>query len=210
LTHLILVRHGESIWHQENRYVGSSDIGLSPRGYRDAELLGDWARTARLDALWASSLLRTQETARPVARVTGLEPHIDARLRELSFGQGEGRTRAEMEQLFPEALKAFTADPAAHPLPGGEDPRAATERGVACLHDIAEMYPEGRVLVVTHSTLLRLALCQLLDLPLARYRNVFPIVYNCTLTEINLTGKRASLLMFNAPMFQQAGVETNP
>ncbi len=210
MTHLILVRHGESIWHQENRYAGSSDIGLTPRGYRDAELLADWARTARLDALWVSSLSRTQETARPVARVTGLEPHIDARLRELGFGQGEGRTRAEMEQLFPEALKVFTIDPVAHPLPGGEDPRAATERGVACLHDIAEMHPEGRVLVVTHSTLLRLALCQLIGLPLAQYRNVFPIVYNCTLTEINLTGKQASLLMFNAPMFQQTGGETTP
>lgn len=200
MTHILFARHGETIWHKENRYAGSSDIALSPQGYKDAECLADWARTARIDALWVSPLLRTQETARPVALATGLEPRIDPRLREVDFGQAEGHTIAELKQLMPEAIEAFLADPAAHPFPGGEDLHVVAERAIACLYDIAEIYPSGRVLIVAHSSLLRLALCQLIGLPLSQYRSIFPFVYNCAITEIKLTNRRASLIMYNVPV----------
>ena len=68
MTNRILVRHGETIWHTENRYAGRSDVGLTPRGYEQA----NWARTAELDAVWVSLLSRAQETTALTARVTGL------------------------------------------------------------------------------------------------------------------------------------------
>ncbi len=200
MTQLVLVRHGQSIWHDDNRYAGSSDIALTPRGYRDAETLGEWAQTTQLDALWVSPLLRTRETAAAVTRTTGLAPHIDARLREVDFGQGEGHTPAEMRQMFPDSLRAFYNDPVAHYLPGGEDPRDAATRAVACLRAIEQLYPDGKVLVVAHNTLMRLAICELIGVPLERYRSVFPGIRNCTLTELRLQGEEASLLLFNAPI----------
>src|SRR5436190_22842468 len=136
MTYLVFVRHGETIWHAENRYAGSSDVGLTLRGYEQAKLLAGWARTAGLDAIWVSPLSRAQETAALAARATGLSPHVDARLRELDFGQGEGRTIAEMEQMFPEALADYQTDPVAHHLPAGEDPREAAGRVLACFKDI--------------------------------------------------------------------------
>jgi probable phosphoglycerate mutase len=205
LTHIIFARHGETIWHKENRYAGSSDIALSPQGYRDAERLADWASTARLDALWVSPLLRARETARPVEHVTGLEPTIDARLREVSFGQAEGHTIAELEQTCPEILHAFLADPAAHPFPEGEALHAAAERALSCLYEIAEAYPAGRVLIVAHSSLLRIALCQMIGVPISHYRAIFPFVHNCSLTEIKITNGHASILMFNAPISPHSG-----
>jgi probable phosphoglycerate mutase len=200
VTHLILTRHGETDWHAENRYAGASDIPLAPRGREQAEALARWAATAELDAIWTSPLARARETAAPAARVTGLTPCVDPRLREIDFGQGEGKTPAEMERLFPEALAAYRSDPVAHPLPGGEDPRAAAARAVACLQDIARAHPARRVLVVAHNTLLRLALCQLLGVPLSRYRAVFPLLRNGALTELRLDGDQAALLAFNVPL----------
>jgi probable phosphoglycerate mutase len=105
-----------------------------------------------------------------------------------------------MEQLFPEALAAFQADPVAHHLPGGEDPHEAVERVIACFKDITLAHPHGRVLVVAHTTLLRLALCRLLGIPLRLYRTVFPFMRNGALTEIRLDGERVSLLEFNTPI----------
>ncbi len=218
MTNLVLVRHGETIWHAENRYAGTSDVALAPRGYEQAKLLANWARTAGLNAIWVSPLSRAQETAAGAARVTGLTPHVDARLRELDFGEAEGRTPAEMERLFPEAIDAYGVDPVAHHLPGGEDPRDAVERAIACFEEITQLYPGGRVLVVMHTTLIRLALCQLIGVPLARYRSVFPFVYNGAITEIQLDGDMASLLEYNAPISlgtplvptQTAGSEATP
>jgi broad specificity phosphatase PhoE len=200
VTNLVLVRHGQTIWHAENRYAGITDVALTRRGYEQAKVLARWARTAGLDAVWVSSLSRAQETAAPAARAAGLTPHVDARLRELDFGHGEGRTAAEMEQMFTEAWAAFQADPVAHHLPAGEDPREAVVRTLACFEEITRAYPNGRVLVVMHTTLIRLALCQLLDISLSLYRRVFPFVRNGALTEIRLDADKVSLLEYNAPI----------
>ncbi|RAX44194.1 histidine phosphatase family protein [Arthrobacter sp. AQ5-06] len=197
MTDLILVRHGETIWHAENRYAGRSDIDLTPRGLEQASRLARWAGTAGLTGIWASDLSRARRTAEGCAEATGQELKIDPRLRELDFGDGEGLTGAEMEAKFPEARKAFQTDPAASPLPGGEDPFKAAERFVQCLHAMAEEQPDGRFLVVAHTTAIRLALCRLLGIPLGEYRRVFPSLRNCALTTIRLEGQQAGLLEYN-------------
>src|SRR5947209_7848035 len=101
MTNLVLSRHGETIWHSENRYAGCTDIPLSPRGYEQAERLARWASSAHLAAIWVSPLLRARETAQAAERATRLPAQVDPRLKELDFGQGEGLTRAEIERSFP-------------------------------------------------------------------------------------------------------------
>ena len=98
MTNIILCRHGETVWHAENRYAGISDIDLTARGHDQAAQLADWARTAGLSAIYASTLSRAQVTAAASANTTGLSVRVDERLRELDFGEGEGLTTAEMEQ----------------------------------------------------------------------------------------------------------------
>ena len=208
MTHLFLVRHGTTIWHAENRYAGSFDVPLDPSGYAQAERLATWASEARLAAIWCSPLSRARETAGPAARATGLEPRIDERLRETDFGLVEGKTIAEAEQLFPAEIQRFKADPAAYPMPGGENPHEAAQRAVSALRDITVAHPHGRVLVVAHNTLLRLALCSLLSIPLAYYRRVFPAVRNGALTEIRIEDENAALLQYNSPLSATSGSKT--
>jgi len=207
MTRLVLVRHGETVWHAENRYAGRSDIALTDKGRAQAQRLAEWSRTANLSAIWASTLSRAQLTALPAAEATGLPLQTDDRLVELDFGRGEGMTDTEMCAAFPAQRAAFLRDPAAHPLPGGEDPTAAAERCIAALHSIAAANKDGHVLVVAHNTLLRLVLCRLLGIPLGRYRAVFPHLANGTITEIGITGENVSLLSFNAPLNEFKKVE---
>ncbi|WPO76740.1 histidine phosphatase family protein [Streptomyces sp. KN37] len=200
MTDFILVRHGETEWHAENRYAGRTDVPLTELGHKQAANLGAWAAGQRLDAVLCSPLSRARLTAEPAATALGLTPRVDERLYEVDFGRGDGLTRAEMAEEFPDALAAFLADPVAHHLPGGEDPEEAAGRAIACLEEVAEELPDGRVLVVAHSTLVRLVLCRLLGIPLARYRQAFPALENGALTELRLLpGRQASLLRLNAP-----------
>jgi len=201
VTNLVLVRHGETVWHAENRYAGVSDVALTPRGEEQAGQLAAWARNAGLAAVWSSPLSRARRTAEACAVDVPLE--VDARLRELDFGEGEGLTSAEMTQRFPEARAAFLDDPAAHPLPGGEDPVAAANRFTECLQEIAANLPDGRVLVVAHSSAIRLALCRLIGVPLSEYRRLFPRLRNCALTEVRLRDGRVALLQFNTPPVEE-------
>ena len=202
MTRLVLVRHGETVWHTENRYAGSSDVALTAKGRAQADRLAAWAPSAGLTGLWVSPLSRARETAAAAGRAAELDPVVDERLRELDFGEGEGRTSAEMAALWPDRRAAFEADPVAGYLPGGEDPRAAAARTIACLDAIGAADPDGRVLVVFHSTVIRLALCTLLGIPLRDYRRVFPKLVNVALTEIARDGQRrpAALLQLNSPL----------
>ncbi len=198
MSRIVLVRHGQTPWHVGNRYAGRTDIGLTAKGSKQAERLAAWARTAELAEVWSSPLSRARLTAEPAARAAGLPLRIDERLIELDFGQGEGLTAEEMEAAFPDERAAFERDPVRNFLPGGEDPEAAAARGVAALRAIAA--EGGRSLVVAHSTLLRLVLCALLGVPLARYRIAFPNFENGALTELDLQLGQASLHSFNVPL----------
>ena len=199
MTDLVLVRHGQTVWHAENRYAGRSDVALTARGVEQAAQLAVWAQTAGLAAVWSSTLSRARITAAACSEAAGLPLEVDARLCELDFGEGEGLTSAEMTERFPDARAAFLADPVAHHLPGGEDPVAAADRFTEALDEIAEKHPDGRVLVVAHSSAIRLALCRLIGVPLAEYRRLFPTLRNCALTELRLRDGRAALLQFNTP-----------
>lgn len=213
MSELYLARHGESVWHGENRYAGSSDIDLTPRGREQARLLGDWAAgmTARgeLSAVYSSPLRRCRETAAPAAGATGVPLVTDERLRELDFGRGEGLTRDEMRSAFGAEHAAFERDPAAVPLPGGEDPYAAIARGLAALRElgaaerVAERPQDGGVrgvLVVAHNTLLRLCLCAILGIPPAGYRRVLPSMANAAVTTVRFRDGQWSLLSYNVPV----------
>lgn len=198
MTELILVRHGETVWHAENRYAGHSDIGLTELGLRQAERLGEWAADAGLAAIVTSDLDRARKTAEPAVRASGLDPITQPLLREVHFGAGEGLTKAEMTERFPEAVTGFHEAPAENPLPDGESGNTAIARALPALHDLVRDFPDERVLVVGHATLNRLLLCALLGLDPNRYRSIFPTMRNVARTTIRFDGEHTALLEFNA------------
>lgn len=201
MTTLLLVRHGQTVWHEGNRYAGSSDVPLTDAGREQAQALARWAPGAALDAVWSSTLQRAVDTARPAADAAGLPLQTDARLVEVAFGKGEGLTRAEMDVVFPDALAAFLRAPASVPLPGGEQGLAAIARAAAAVREICAQHPDGRVLVVAHSTLLRLVLCALLGIDPETYRQVLPNMLNTTVTTLDLAGDgSAALHGYNVPL----------
>ncbi|MEV8230060.1 histidine phosphatase family protein [Streptomyces sp. NPDC079167] len=195
--HVFLVRHGESVWHAENRYAGVSDIDLSEHGRAQAAGLASWAGRAGLTAVWSSPMRRCRQTAEGSAARAGLPLNLEPRLRELDFGVAEGLTRAEMRERLPGALKAFEADPVGNHFPEGENPGAVGERCAGFLAGLRAGHEEGRVLVVAHSTAIRLVLCRLLGIPLQDYRRVFPYLANCALNELILRDGTPSLLALN-------------
>ncbi|MGP4113420.1 histidine phosphatase family protein [Streptomyces sp. 4N509B] len=185
---LLLVRHAETVWHRENRYAGArSDPELTANGLRQVAALADAAPAEGVRAVVSSPLRRAVRTAAPAAEALGLPVEVVPELREVDFGELEGRTRAEVAASDPELVRRFVADPVANPFPGAEPPLDAAARAAAALRAVAGRH--GRrgtdpVLVVAHSTLLRLALCSLLGLPVAAYRRILPRLDNVAVTEL--------------------------
>jgi probable phosphoglycerate mutase len=197
MTVIHLTRHGQTPWHRPNRYTGSSDVDIDEVGVRQADELGRWAAAAGLSALACSDLRRAVRTAEPAAARTGLSPLVDKRLRELDFGLAEGRTLADLRAEDPAMVERFIADPAAHHFPGGEAPADAVARATAALAELSAAYPEGAVLVIAHSTLIRLVVCAALGVPLGEYRRKLPRLSPGSRTELDFTGGAVALLAYN-------------
>jgi broad specificity phosphatase PhoE len=183
VTRLLLARHGETVWHAENRYTGGrSEPALTDLGSQQAEQLGKTAVALGVDTVVSSPQQRAVITATPAAEALGVPLHLRPDLREVDFGELEGHTLLEMD---PEAANRFRKDPEANAFPGAEPLAAAGARGAAALRDLDDLH-DGTVLVVAHSTLFRVTLCVLLGLPVKHYRRVFPALDNVALTEIRL------------------------
>jgi broad specificity phosphatase PhoE len=184
MTRLLLARHGETVWHAENRYTGSrSEPDLTERGLAQADQLAKTAVALGVTVLVCSPQRRAVITATPAAEALGVPLHIKPDLREVDFGDLEGRLLGEMD---PEAAQRFREDPEANAFPGAEPLAAAGARCAAVLRALDEEHRDGTILVVAHSTLFRVTLCVLLGLPVRHYRNVFPALDNVALTEIRL------------------------
>ncbi len=113
---IYVIRHGQTDWNAEGRLQGQQDIGLNALGRsqatRNGETLLDLAgdEIASFDFV-SSPLSRTRETMERLRIAMGLDPlpyRTDERLMELSFGDWEGQTLAEVEAVAPERLLART------------------------------------------------------------------------------------------------------
>lgn len=202
-TSLLLIRHAQTVWHAENRYAGGdSDVDLSETGRRQVRELAAWAGSRAPDAVVCSPVRRAVETARPCATAAGRPLEIVEQLREVGFGVAEGHTLDELSSLDPGMVSRFRSDPAGHPFPGAEAPAAGAVRAATALRAVAGAHPGATVLVVAHNTVLRLGICALLDLPVGRYRQLFPRLDNAAVTELTVADRTgsASLLSLNVPL----------
>lgn len=167
MRRLTLIRHGVTDWNTAGRFQGHSDVRLSEEGRDQARSLSTYAATfVGIDAVVSSPLSRATETAEiafPDHRAT-----TDDRLRELHFGDFEGRTLAENERDA--AWAGWIADPFDRPPPGGETYRVLRERAVAWLADARITYPDAHVVAVTHSGTIQMLLSDLLGVERPRWR----------------------------------------
>ncbi|MFJ4274190.1 bifunctional RNase H/acid phosphatase [Streptomyces coelicoflavus] len=161
----VLLRHGETPLTPQKRFSGSggSDPSLSSVGREQAERVAEsLARRGTIEAVVASPLARTRETAGIVAARLGLEVAVDEGLRETDFGAWEGLTFGEVRDRHPEDLDAWLASPDAEPTGGGESFAATGVRVAATRDRLVAAYAGRTVLLVSHvtpiKTFLRLAL----------------------------------------------------
>ncbi|KMS68678.1 acid phosphatase [Streptomyces viridochromogenes] len=161
----VLLRHGETPLTPQKRFSGSggTDPALSDVGRDQAERVGAaLARRGTIQAVVASPLARTRETAGIVAARLGLDVTVDEGLRETDFGAWEGLTFGEVRERYPDDLTTWLADPEARPTGDGESFAETATRIAATRDKLIAAYAGRTVLLVTHvtpiKTFVRLAL----------------------------------------------------
>jgi len=167
-----LTRHGRiQLEDDQRRYIGQLDLPLSGEGVRQAEALAKRLSQTGITAVFASDLVRSRQTAEMIAAHGGIAVSLRSDLREISLGEWEGCTFADIIRRFPDEFRARGADIAYYRVPGGESFADCILRVVAAFHDLLGK-STGDIAIVGHAGVNRLLLCHVLGLPLG---NLFRI-----------------------------------
>lgn len=179
MTRLLLARHGETAWNAERLIQGQSDDPLSERGREQSRRLAQRLANEPIQAIYTSDLARSAETAHIVAEglafsmaqsqsASSANPravpvYTLPSLREMDFGEWEGRTQAEVRRDYPELAALRRSDPLSFTPPGGEPFSGFIQRVQSTLDAILRKHPQDTVLVVSHGGPLCIILYTLLE-----------------------------------------------
>jgi broad specificity phosphatase PhoE len=179
---LVLVRHGETEWMEHGLLHGRLDSPLSAIGRGHAAQAAARLKGEHFDALYASPLGRTMETATILGKAVGLSPQPLDGLQELDFGCLEGtpavlwRSDGWLGQaLRPIRWLCFTLST--------ERPAHFRQRVERTAEAILTRHRRGRVLVVSHHAALSRMLALMVGLPDREWRHIGPWT-PCAFTEI--------------------------
>lgn len=183
-TTTIMARHGATEFSLEKRFSGRGgrDLPLAPIGHQQAEALAvELALRGGVDAIVASPLLRTRQTAQVIATAIDADVEIDEDFAECAFGSWDGLTFTEVRERWPDHLDEWLASTEVAP-PGGEsfaEVQARVDRG---RRRLIERHGGNRVIVVSHVTPIKVMVSMAVDAPL---RSLFRMELSpCSITTL--------------------------
>jgi alpha-ribazole phosphatase len=159
MSRIVLVRHAEPDESARGLCYGTLDVGLSDEGRAHAARLASSLAALPYDAVYASPRRRAIETAAPL----GLPATIDDELREIDFGEFEGRRYDEIAESHPEIYRQWMEAPTTVTFPGGESYEDLRVRALRSLTRIGQAH--DCAVVVTHGGVIRAGLAEWLSMP---------------------------------------------
>jgi alpha-ribazole phosphatase len=165
---VFLVRHGETNWNLEMRFQGRGNISLNETGRNQARLLSRRLSNEKFSEVFSSPLLRARETAEIIAAVHGLTPRLVDGLREIFFGDWEGKIYTEMDEKDRNAVDLWMLNPETGTIPGGESFEQFRERTLRSYEELLSTDHERNFLIVTHAGAIKVLVAGILDIPFSR------------------------------------------
>jgi broad specificity phosphatase PhoE len=174
MTRFCLIRHGQTDWNLEGRYQGQSDAPLNEAGREEARVLAHKLKGQAFDAIYSSDLQRARETAEIIAAALQLPVKTDSRLREINQGKWEGQLVEVIKARYANLWRQRKLDPASVRAPGGETVAEVAQRMYSALNEIAQIYPDGAVLIASHGLALATIICKAQGIPVGKAYTLIP------------------------------------
>ncbi len=183
---IYLIRHGRQCSTRCN-----DNVALASEGIEQARIVGKRLKNYRIDGLYASTLIRAEETAELIKEELVREGRfpedrkIELRrdLREIDFGDLEGIENKEVPIVYRDFMERRDTLSEDLKFPGGECGRQVYERSSKILKEIVDSDYEN-VAVVTHGGVIRSLLCGLLGMDQAGKLLFCKHLENCSITEL--------------------------
>lgn len=193
MTILLLVRHGANDMVHGRLAGRLPGVHLNEEGRRQAANLAARLADLPIEAVYASPLDRTVETAEAIAASRGLSIRLVEALQEVDYGEWQG---AELKELYKHELwPGVQHYPSGTRFPNGETLGETQIRVVAALDALRARHPKGMIVVVSHADVIRLATAYYIGIHIDLFQRLE--VATCSVTAIGFTRMGPRLLAYN-------------
>ena len=172
MTKLILVRHGESLGNYANKFLGHTDLDLSPTGYKQAEFVKEYFSKVHIDKIYSSDLLRAYNTIISTAEEKKIPIIKSENLREIYAGEWENLTFDELCTEYDEEYRVWRENIGLARCTGGESVEALQKRIFKELKKICDENSDKTVCVATHATPIRVFTAKCMGYPLDKIKDI--------------------------------------
>jgi len=186
MIRFLLIRHGQTGWNADGRFMGQLDIALDEVGRVQVAALANRLKDEPVDVIYSSDLSRAWNTALTIQY--RLAPHVElepaSRLREMNFGDWQGLTYAEIQERDPDTLAAWEKARLNNAPPNGETLLEFSERVKSVYRELCKAHAEQTVILVAHGGSLQLLIAHALGLPPEKYWQVH--LSNASLSDLRV------------------------
>ncbi len=168
MTKIMLTRHGKTAWNEIRKVQGHSDIELTAEGIEQAELLAKNCPLEKVSAIYSSDLSRAKTTAEILAQKFNLTVQLEKNLREVNFGDLEGKTLAEFEKADPQNFYNFFNKPDELKIKNAETFQELQARAFSAVKKIIAAHHDENIIIVAHGAINRTILCSILEIPIRK------------------------------------------
>lgn len=194
-TLVLLVRHGQTPTTGATLPGRAKGLHLAETGLAQAEAVATRIGALHnVEAVYASPLERTRETAAPIAKAVGQRVRVDKGLLECEFGEWTGRKLSELSKL-PE-WQTVQRYPSGFRFPGGESFTEMAQRMVSTLDRLGAAHRGQTIVAVSHADPIKAAVANALGTHLDLFQRI--VVSPCSVTAILQTPTGPVVLAVNS------------
>ncbi|MGL4307873.1 MAG: histidine phosphatase family protein [Cetobacterium sp.] len=160
MLEIYFIRHGQTEWNTQGMMQGRNNSPLTTEGKEQAKKLSKYLENEVFTALLSSPLGRAMETAEIIKGNRDQSIDTIDEFQEIAMGKVEGIPRSEFEITYPEEFFNFWNDASKYnpSIFEGESYADVLLRAKEGLKKLISIYPEGKIIVVTHGVMLK-AIC---------------------------------------------------
>lgn len=173
---ITFIRHGSTINTDENRlFDDESYPAINANGKMEMEKISEWVNNKglKIDRIYASSALRTVQSAHILADICGCDFEILPDLRSRKTGVWSGLSFSEIEEKYPNLLEKYHENPETFWPEGGENTLELNTRVAKTINSVIEQNLYKRIIIVTHGEVIQAVIANALNIPLGNQFKVY-------------------------------------
>jgi len=190
---IYLVRHGKTDFIGKKLCGNLPGIHLNEEGREQAQKAADYLSKFPIKAIYSSPMERACETAAPLAKKLNLEVITKEFLREINFGDFQGKGEEIMSDPI---CKQFLATPSMVRFPNGESTYETQQRvGTGLDNQCRDFTPDDQLVFTAHCEVLRLAVSYALNLQLDDFQKL--TIDPASISKLEWSDQKKKLLLLN-------------